>query len=74
MKNIIKKNIIKVGGILEDYGGKELKDVAKTHNVKVEHGYYEWILTGKLDDIEDVTVELWNMPRDQWEENGLSII
>lgn len=68
------QDIIKVGGILEDYGGKDLEEAAKLHNVKVEHGYYEWILTGTMDDIEAVTVELWNMPRDQWEENAISIL
>lgn len=55
-------------GMLED-----ITALAKKHNVEFYPTYYDHELKGDADIIEKITMELWNMPRDQWEENALIV-
>lgn len=53
---------------------KDLQKMTKDLGIKFYPTYYDWSMEGDEDKIEEITVAMWNMPRDQWEENGLSII
>jgi len=52
----------------------ELKQVAEKHHVACNATYYDHELVGTRDAIEAVTQDMWGMPRDQWEDNGLTVI
>lgn len=64
------KTILNGLGELDRATEKELKTLAKKHNVKMYPTYYDWSLEGKESDIELITQAMWSMPKDQWEENG----
>lgn len=51
---------------------KELKKMTKALGIKFYPTYYDWSMEGDDDKIEKVTMAMWSMPKDQWEENCLS--
>lgn len=53
---------------------KDIKKLARQLGLKFYPTYYDWTLEGDEDLVEKVTIAMWNMPRDEWEENCLSII
>lgn len=53
---------------------KDIKKLAKGKGLKFYPTYYDWTLEGDENKVEEVTVAMWNMSRDEWGENGLSII
>lgn len=53
---------------------RHIQEVAEKHNIQLIPMYHSFGLKGTIENVEAVTLELWNMPRDQWEENALSIV
>lgn len=63
-----------LGDYSEDAAGlRELRHAAKRHGLDLRPGYYDWTLTGDREAVEALTLELWNMPADEWSENGLQV-
>lgn len=58
-------------GELDDQTFEGLKQLANEHQVELYPTYYDHEFKGTADMIEKVTVDMWGMPRDEWEENGL---
>jgi len=69
------KETITLGGFgsFEDdkEGLKELQTASLRHGLELYPKYYDHELKGDATAIEALTQELWNMPRDEWNENGL---
>lgn len=67
--------IITLSGFGEFYeneeGLKELQACAKKHSVAFYPTYYDHELKGDAQAIENITMELWSMPRSNWTENAL---
>jgi len=70
-------NIIKLDGFDGEMTEDELErinEVVEKNNCTFEPGYFSFYIKGNIDDVEACTKKLWGMPRDEWEDNSLSII
>ena len=61
-------------GELDQQELDELARVANQYHVNVGEGIYSPILEGSETDILRVTLDMWSMARDEWEENGFNVM
>lgn len=61
------------GDFSEDAEGKKtLFKAAKSYGLECYPTYYDHELRGNADTIEKLTLDLWSMARDEWEDNALT--
>ena len=62
-----------LGDLVEKDEYENVKNAAEKNGLSFRPTYYDHELTGNADDVEKATQELWNMGRDEWQDNGFQV-